>query len=87
MWYSTVGVMVTFTLSILVAPLPSKAQQLANMPRLGLLIPSSLSAVASRLETFRHGLRDLGYVEGRNITLSIALPKGKLTGSLHSWRS
>jgi putative ABC transport system substrate-binding protein len=77
MWYSTVGVIVTLTLSILVAPLPSKAQQLANMPRLGLLIPSSLSAVASRLETFRHGLRDLGYVEGRNITIEYRFAEGK----------
>jgi putative ABC transport system substrate-binding protein len=77
MWYSAVGVIVTLILSLLAAPLTSQAQSAAHVPRLGLLIPSSVSAVASRLEAFRHGLRDLGYVEGRNIILEYRFADGQ----------
>jgi putative tryptophan/tyrosine transport system substrate-binding protein len=77
MWGSTIGGIVMFILSLLTAPLTSQAQPAAHMPRLGLLIPSSFSAVASRLEAFRHGLRDLGYVEGRTITLEYRFADGQ----------
>jgi putative ABC transport system substrate-binding protein len=77
MWYSAVGVIVTLILSLLAAPLTSQAQSATHVPRLGLLIPSSVSAVASRLEAFRHGLRDLGYVEGRTIILEYRFADGQ----------
>jgi len=77
MWGSTIGGIVTLILSLLTAPLTSQAQPAAQVPRLGLLIPSSFSAVASRIEAFRHGLRDLGYVEGRNITLEYRFADGQ----------
>jgi putative ABC transport system substrate-binding protein len=48
---------------------PAQAQQTANVPRIGYLSGSSLSALASRIEAFRQGLRDLGYVEGKNIVI------------------
>jgi ABC-type uncharacterized transport system substrate-binding protein len=69
MWGSTIGCIVALILSLLTAPLTSQAQHVANVSRLGLLIPGSASAFAPRIETFRHGLRDLGYVEGQNITI------------------
>src|SRR5437764_8618618 len=77
MWYSTVGGMVMLTLSLLVAPLTSQAQHAAHVPRLGLLMPGSASGYVSRLEAFRHGLRDLGYVEGHNITLEYRFAEGQ----------
>src|SRR5262244_3153531 len=77
MWCSAVGVIVTLTLSLLAAPLTSTAQQAAKVPRLGLLIPGSSSAFAPRIEAFRHGLRDLGYVEGRNITIEYRFAEGQ----------
>jgi ABC-type uncharacterized transport system substrate-binding protein len=77
MWCSAVGGIVTLILSLLMAPLTSQAQPAAHVPRLGLLIPSAVSAVASRLEAFRHGLRDLGYVEGRTITLEYRFADGQ----------
>jgi putative tryptophan/tyrosine transport system substrate-binding protein len=77
MWSSTIGGIVTLILSLLTAPLTSKAQQAANVPRLGLLIPGSSSAFAPRIEAFRHGLRDLGYVEGRNITIAYRFTEGQ----------
>src|SRR5262245_54158813 len=77
MWYSAIGYIVTLILSLLTVPLTSQAQPAAHVPRLGLLIPSSFSVVASQIEAFRHGLRDLGYVEGRNITLESRFADGQ----------
>ena len=70
MWCSGVGVIVTLTLSLLVAPLVPAAQPAGKVHRIGLLnsgpaSPASLLA----LEAFRQGLRDLGYVEGQHIVL------------------
>jgi len=78
MWGSTIGGIVTLILSLLTAPLTSQAQPAAHVPRLGLLIPSSFSVVASQIEAFRHGLRDLGYVEGQNITLESRFGDGQV---------
>jgi putative ABC transport system substrate-binding protein len=47
------------------------------VPRLGLLIPDSSSAFPPRLEAFRHGLRDLGYVEGHNIRVEYQFAEGQ----------
>jgi ABC-type uncharacterized transport system substrate-binding protein len=78
MWYRTVGGIVTLMLSLLTAPLTSQAQPAAHVPRLGLLMPGSASGYASRLEAFRHRLRDLGYVEGHNITLEYRFAEGQV---------
>src|SRR5260370_757118 len=80
MWGSTIGGIVTLSLSLLTAPLTSQAQPAAHVPRLGLLIPSSFSAAASRIEAFRHGLRDLGYVEGQTILLEYRYADDQLGG-------
>ena len=77
MWCRTVGGIVTLMLSLLTAPLISQAQQAAHVPRLGLLMPGSASGYAPRIEAFRHGLRDLGYVEGHNITLEYRFADGQ----------
>jgi putative ABC transport system substrate-binding protein len=61
-----VWLLATFLLAT--APL-AEAQQPAKIPRLGYLTQSSLAAVAARTEAFRQGLRDLGYVEGKNIMI------------------
>jgi len=42
-------------------------QQPKNIPRIGFLVASSPSYYANRIEIFRQGLRELGYVEGKNI--------------------
>jgi putative tryptophan/tyrosine transport system substrate-binding protein len=39
--------------------------------------PGSSSAFAPRIEAFRHGLRDLGYVEGRNIAIEYRFAEGQ----------
>ena len=49
------------------------AQQLTNVPRIAYLVPSSPSAIAARADAFRQGLRELGYVEGKNIVIETAM--------------
>jgi putative ABC transport system substrate-binding protein len=50
-------------------PLLLRAQQSANVPRLGFLVFGPVSAYAGRVEALRAGLRQLGYVEGKNIVI------------------
>src|SRR5215467_4262103 len=47
----------------------STAQQPKKVARIGYLAAVTASADAPRLEAFRQGLRELGYVEGQNITI------------------
>jgi putative tryptophan/tyrosine transport system substrate-binding protein len=47
---------------------PAEAQQAKKIPRIGFL-GTSPSAIAGRIEAFRQGLRELGYVEGKNIVI------------------
>ena len=49
--------------------LPAWAQQAKKIPRIGYLTVSSLSANVARIEAFRQGLRELGYVEEKNIVI------------------
>jgi putative tryptophan/tyrosine transport system substrate-binding protein len=50
-------------------PLTARAQQPGKVPRLGYLGFGPASAYDTRLEALRAGLRDLGYVEGKNIVI------------------
>ena len=56
---------------LLAAPLVAGAQPAGKVPRIGFLSPSSLSDPRTTLfvEAFRQGLRDLGWVEGQNVTI------------------
>jgi putative tryptophan/tyrosine transport system substrate-binding protein len=49
-------------------PLAAQAQQ-PTMPVVGFLDPRSPDAMADRLRAFRLGLKDVGYVEGENVTI------------------
>ena len=56
----------------------AEAQQPKKVPRIGFLGASSASVLAARIEAFRQGLRDLGYVEGKNIVIEWRSAEGKL---------
>ena len=60
-------------LLLLIAPLTAEtqAQQPAKVRQIGYLISGPLASWANRVEALRMGLRDLGYVEGKNITIAI----------------
>src|ERR1700694_693480 len=50
-------------------PRAARAQQEKNFARIGLLSPFSPSTAALWHEAFRQGLRDLGWIEGKNISI------------------
>jgi len=62
-----IGLLITFALGLLVAPLAAEAQPPAKVTRIGFL--SVHAGPSPRLEGFRQGLHELGYVEGRDIVL------------------
>src|SRR6266851_8604750 len=64
------------TVGLLAAPLAAEAQQAAKVPRIGWL-GAYRAAVPQLQEAFRQGLRDLGYVEGRNLVIEYRDAEGK----------
>src|SRR5438094_7078378 len=54
------------------------AQQPTTIPRIGFLITSSPAVIAPRMNAFRQGLQELGYVEGKNIVIERRHAEGKL---------
>ena len=61
---------------ILAAPLAAEAQQAAKVARIGYLSPN-LAASPHLRDAFLQGLRDLGYVEGRNVVIEYRDADGK----------
>ena len=47
----------------------AQAQQPKKVPRIGFLSITSPSTISARTEAFRQGLRELSYVEGKNIVI------------------
>jgi ABC-type uncharacterized transport system substrate-binding protein len=73
-WVGIVSIALTFAMCGVVV----EAQQTAKIPRIGYLIVASLSSASARIEAFRQGLRELGYVEGKNIVIEWRSAEGKL---------
>ena len=57
---------------------PAEAQQPGKIPRIGFQSAASSSAMTPRADAFRQGLRELGYVEGKNIIIEWRYAAGKL---------
>ncbi|HSE86476.1 MAG TPA: ABC transporter substrate-binding protein [Candidatus Binatia bacterium] len=74
----TIFLLALITLLNSALPEPAEAQQPAKIPRIGYLTQASLLAVTPRTEAFRLGLKELGYVEGKNIVIEFRSPEGKL---------
>lgn len=62
---------------VLAAPLAARAQNAPNLPRIGFLGNSTAALEANLVGPFRDGLRELGYVEGRNIAIEYRWAEGK----------
>ena len=69
MWLTTVGAIVMLALGILAAPLTTDAQPPGKVYRIGMLEMIPTAPNAANLDAFRHGLRELGYVEGHNLVI------------------
>ncbi len=57
-------------------PFAARAQQATSRPLIGILSPLSRAAAARNIEALRAGLRELGYVEDRNIVLELRFAEG-----------
>jgi putative tryptophan/tyrosine transport system substrate-binding protein len=68
-----------FTLCVTLFALCSlaEAQQRRKVPVIGRLGASSPAAESARIDAFRHGLRELGYIEGENIRIEWRHAEGK----------
>ncbi len=69
---------ILFVIVLLAVAIMAEAQQTGKVPRIAYLTVAPLSANVARVEAFRQGLRDLGYVEGKNIVIEWRSGEGKL---------
>ncbi|HEV8723847.1 MAG TPA: ABC transporter substrate-binding protein [Candidatus Binatia bacterium] len=67
----------TLCAMLLALCMSAQAQQPTKVPRIGYLTVASLFANVARVEAFRQGLHDLGYVEGKNIVIEWRSAEGK----------
>jgi putative ABC transport system substrate-binding protein len=57
--------------ALFVRPLAVRAQQAEKIAKIGVLFPGGSPPAAPRMESFRNGLRQRGYVEGQNIAIEL----------------
>src|SRR5262249_16641802 len=55
-----------------------EAQQPKKVPRIGYLCSTLRSSVLNRVEAFRQSLKELGYIEGKNIALEYRWGEGQI---------
>ena len=72
-WLRVVAIVVTFVFGGVAV----EAQQTARIPRIGILVQGSASYYPARVEALRQRLRELGYVEGKNIVIEYRYAEGK----------
>jgi putative tryptophan/tyrosine transport system substrate-binding protein len=65
-------------IAMLVALELSAHAQPKKIPLVGILVAGSASSDAARIEAFREGLREIGYVDGKDIVLEYRYADGKL---------
>jgi putative tryptophan/tyrosine transport system substrate-binding protein len=79
MTHRIIGLLVTLALPLLVAPLTAEAQQPTKVFRIGMLSGGSPpSGPSPTAEAFRQALRELGWVEGKNIVFESRFAEGNL---------
>jgi putative tryptophan/tyrosine transport system substrate-binding protein len=62
----------------------AEAQQPVKIPRIGFLSPGGFPGNDFRYEAFQQGLRDLGYVVGKNIAIEYRNAEGITRSSSHT---
>jgi len=72
----TIGLISTLVLGLLAGPLHAEAQEAGKVYRIGYLGSGSRGFTANHA-VFRKSLRELGYVEGKNIVIKWSFSKGK----------
>src|SRR5688500_11242718 len=64
------------TVLLITAP-PAEGQQPAKVPRIGFLAATLAPMAGTRIDALRQGLRELGYVEGKDIVIEYRFAGGK----------
>jgi ABC-type uncharacterized transport system substrate-binding protein len=72
-WVGIIALVIAFAMCGTVAV----AQQPTKIPRIGYLAAAPLSAIPHRTEAFRRGLREIGYLEGKDILIEWRSPEGR----------
>jgi putative ABC transport system substrate-binding protein len=72
------GLVIFLAVLVVAVPLPADVQQTPKIPRIGFLLAGWRGDTVEVAEAFRQGLRGLGYVEGRNITIEYRFAEGRL---------
>jgi putative ABC transport system substrate-binding protein len=72
-WVGIAALAVAFVMCAAAA----QAQQPTKVPRIGYLSGSPPFSIAERIEAFRQGLLELGYMEGKNIVIEWRSAEGK----------
>jgi putative tryptophan/tyrosine transport system substrate-binding protein len=75
---NTVGIIMILVLGCLVVLRAAEAQQSVKVYRIGFLGLGSAADMVFSIEPLRQGLRELGYIEGRNLTLEYRGAEGRL---------
>jgi putative tryptophan/tyrosine transport system substrate-binding protein len=78
---------ILFAGALLAVAVTAEAQQPKKVARIGFLTATSPSVELARIKAFRQGLRDIGYVEGKNIVIEWRNAEGKLDAFPRSRRS
>ena len=63
--------------ALLVAPLAAQAQQAANLPTIGFLVPGTPASHGQWVAAFVQRLRELGWIEGRTIAIEYRWAEGR----------
>src|SRR6185295_10725357 len=64
-------------IAVVVVGAMALGEQPKTVPRIGYLTTGSSSTASSQIEAFRQGLRELGYEEGKNITIVYKYAEGR----------
>jgi putative tryptophan/tyrosine transport system substrate-binding protein len=73
----TIGFLITFSLGILTAPLATEAQPVGKVYHVGLLGLGSGPTWRIQWQPFLEAMRELHYIEGRNLVIQLAFADGK----------
>ena len=68
----------TLSVMLFAVSFSAGAQQPKKVPRIGILVSTSLSVTNEAVQAFRQRLRELGYVEGKNIAFEFRVAENKL---------
>ena len=68
-----IGLAVILAVSLVLAPLAGVGQQTGRVHRVGVLAHGTSTTAMGLVEVFRQGLREFGYVEGKNISFEFRL--------------